>query len=575
MSDDLSPSKGSMIVAVVLATVLIFGVEYIFPRPEGDTILTRADRSQTQSVQSIAVSSDVGETEKALALISTEDALASKRIDFKNDKVAGSIRLEGARLDNLELLKYTVSENNKTPVTLLSPALTKHAFYSESGWMTSDKEIKGPNNKTIWKIEGENRTLTPEADVVLSYENSGVKYVRTISLDDNYMFKYKDEVFNNSGKDLTFYNYGLVARGEYPDVSMGVSHEGMTGFFQDKLEEVSYSSLEEDKKQTFTTEQGWFGIADKYWMTMLILPFDKLEHTVNFSYNKSGDRDLFQTDYITAPITIKNGEGYFTENMIFAGAKEISIIDEYSGLYDIKNFDRSIDFGWFYFLTKPFIYILDFFYKFLGNMGWAIILFATILRGIMYPVANKSYKSMAKMKEVQPKIKEIQGKYKNDKMKLNQELMQLYKKEQINPLAGCLPILIQIPVFFSLYKVLYISIELRQAPFIGWITDLSLPDPTSVFTLFGLIPITLPTVLNIGVWPLLMGITMFIQQKMSPRPADKTQAYIFMALPIVFTFMLANFAAGLVIYWTWSNVLSILQQYMIKKSMTKDEKRRK
>ncbi len=573
MSEDLSPSKGSLIFAVVVATLLIFGVEMLFPRPDKDEMqmAKMVAQSSGESVSGVVVSEPVVENYE---MIDTETALKSDRINFKNDKISGSIRLEGARLDNLTLTNYTVSQEDKTPVTLLAPALTNHAFYAESGWISSDKKVKAPNNKTIWKVEGNNQ-LAPNKDVRLVYENSGVKYIRTISLDDNYMFKVKDEVVNNSGNTLTMFNYGLVARGEMPDVSVGVSHEGMTGFFEDKLEEVSYSTLEEDKQKNFKTSDGWFGIADKYWMAMVILPENALEHKVNFTYNKVGERDIFQTDYITAPIIIQDGQSYASENMIFAGAKEINIIDDYSSLYNIKNFDRSIDFGWFYFLTKPFIYILDFFYKFLGNMGWAIILFATILRGIMYPVANKSYKSMARMKEVQPKIKELQSKYKNDKMKMNQELMALYKKEQINPLSGCLPILIQIPVFFSLYKVLYISIELRQAPFIGWITDLSMPDPTSVFTLFGLIPIALPAILNIGVWPLLMGITMYLQQKMAPRPADKTQAYIFMSLPIVFTFMLANFAAGLVIYWTWSNVLSIIQQSMIKKSVARDEKRRR
>ncbi len=577
MSEDLSPSKKSIIIAVILGTLMVFAVEVLFPRPQ-------SDNSTSKNLTTEAINPPVIQTTENTDLNTNEDdsvadiivdvktALQTQRLDFKNDKVSGSIRLEGARIDNLSLLKYTVSQTDKTPITLLAPALTEHAFYAETGWSSTNKTIQTPNHNTIWTVEG-NDELAPNKDITLKYENSGVVYKRTISLDDNYMFKIKDEVLNNSGKDLTMFNYGLVVRGEAPKVSTGASHEGITGFFNDKLEEFSYKDLEDEKQTSFTTEKGWFGMADKYWMTMFILPFDSLEHKINFSYNKVKNRDLFQTDYITAPIEIKNGDSYFTESMIFAGAKEINIIDDYSNLYNIKNFDRSIDFGWFYFLTKPFFYILDFFYGLLGNMGWAIILFATLLRLIMYPVANKSYKSMAKMKEVQPKIKELQNRYKNDKMKLNQEMMVLYKKEQINPLSGCLPILIQIPIFFSLYKVLYISIELRQAPFIGWITDLSMPDPTSVFTLLGLLPITLPAFLHIGVWPLLMGITMFIQQKMTPKPADKTQAYIFMFLPIIFTFMLANFAAGLVIYWTWSNILSIIQQSMIKKSMKKYEKK--
>ncbi len=575
-SNDLGPSKGNIVVAVVLATALIFGIEMLFPRTETSEVSAPKQIVSGEHVAVVSPDASVAEVsvvEAPVVLMDKAEALNNDRIEFHNGKVAGSIRLQGARLDNLVLDKYTVSQTDSNPVTLLAPALTEHAFYTESGWVSSDASIKTPGNKTMWTVVG-NSELAPQKDVLLTYEADGVKYNRTISLDENYMFKFKDEIINNSGRDLTMYNYGIVARGEKPDVSVGVSHEGITGYFDEQLEEFSYADLEEDGPKEYKTKEGWFGLADKYWMAMIILPFDKLEHNVKFSYNKIGGRDTFQTDYITDGIVIKNGDSYFVENMVFAGAKEINIIDDYSELYNIKHFDRSIDFGWFYFLTKPFIYILDFFYGLIGNMGWAIILFATILRLIMYPVANKSFKSMARMKEVQPKIKEIQARHKNDKMKANQELMALYQKEKINPMSGCLPLLIQIPVFFSLYKVLYISIELRQAPFIGWITDLALPDPTSVFTLFGLIPITLPAVLNIGVWPLLMGITMFIQQQMNPKPADKTQAQIFMFLPVIFTFMLANFAAGLVIYWTWSNILSIIQQYMIKRSMAKDEKRR-
>ncbi len=580
MSEDIAPSKKSLVLSVIVATAMIFGIEMLFPRPETDSaVVSQAARtnSTTQTNDSQAYSSTEAETEveevEEYKMLDEATALSSARIPFKNDKVSGSIRLEGARLDNLVLLDYDKSIEDKTPITLLAPALTTHAFYTESGWLSNDKRIKTPTSKTVWTIQG-NQTLAPNKDVVLTYAPEGIIYTRTISLDDNYMFTIKDEVHNISTDTVRLYNYGIVARGETPTVSGGTSHEGITGFLNDTLEEYSYTNLIDDKVKEFKTKSGWFGIADKYWMSMLILPQNDIEHNVKFSYNALGDRDLYQTDYITSQISIAAGDSYFTEHMIFAGAKEINIIDDYASLYNIKNFDRSMDFGWFYFLTKPFIYMLDFFYGLLGNMGWAIILFATLLRLVMYPIANKSYKSMAKMKQVQPKIKELQNRYKNDKSKMNQELMQLYKKEQINPLSGCLPLLIQIPVFFSLYKVLNISIELREAPFIGWIKDLSAPDPTSVFTLCGLIPIDLPSFLTIGVWPILMGITMYIQQKMSPKPADKTQAYVFMFLPIIFTFMLAHFASGLVIYWTWSNVLSILQQYMIKKSMAKDEKRK-
>ena len=389
----------------------------------------------------------------------------------------------------------------------------------------------------------------------------GLKFIRKISIDDNYMFKIEQIVENNTNKDISLHPYGLINRKpQSTENATKVVHEGMVGVIDSTLKEIKFNDLKKDKKQDFNTSGGWIGFSDHYWLGALILN-NNTESKVKFAKT---DDNTYQTDFVGEPITIKAGSVATSSNNFFAGAKEIRLLDEYTKKLNIDKFDLAVDFGWYYFLTKPFFYILDYLYRFIGNMGWAILLFAALLRLAMFPIANKSFESMSKMKKIQPKIKDLQDKFKDDKVKLQTEMMNLYKKEKINPAYGCLPMFIQIPVFFSLYKVLNIAIEIRHAPFIGWIKDLSAPDPMTVSAITN---IPLPSFLDIGVWPILMGATMYIQQKLNPAPANKDQARMFALMPLLFMFMLGHFASGLVIYWTLSNILSIIQQRVIMKKV--------
>jgi YidC/Oxa1 family membrane protein insertase len=381
------------------------------------------------------------------------------------------------------------------------------------------------------------------------------------------MFAVDDTITNNTGAPISLASYGRVTRFNQPEHASAtyVLHEGLIGVMgQDGLQEIKYSKVEDDKDISFKdVNGGWLGITDKYWAATLVPPQDE-KFTGRFSHF-TNDRPRYQTDFLGAPMTIEAGQSQTLKNHVFAGAKVVTQIQAYEKQLGIKQFELLIDWGWFYFITKPMFYLIDWIYKFSGNFGVAILVVTVLLKGLFFPLANKSYKSMARMKLVQPKMTEIREKYADDKMKQQQAMMQLYKEEKINPLAGCWPVLVQIPVFFALYKVLYVTIEMRHAPFFGWIQDLAAPDPTSLFNLFGLLPFAVPHFLMIGVWPLLMGITMFLQMRMNPTPPDPTQAAIFTWMPIIFTFMLASFPAGLVIYWAWNNLLSITQQGIIMK----------
>ena len=441
-------------------------------------------------------------------------------------------------------------------VELFSPAETKNPYYAEFGWLSDDKNLKLPDNNTEWKVIG--KELTPQTPITLEWNNGqGVKFVRKISVDDNYMFNIEQVVENNSGKSLSLYPFGLINKTFDPkDAETKVVHEGMVGVLSGSLKEIKAKDLDVGEKEKFETKGGWAGFGERYWFSAITLNNNSKSFV---SFNKTAE-NTFQTDYVGNKISVENGSVATANINFYAGAKEIALLDGYADNMNIDKFDLAVDFGWYYFLTKPFFYILNFLYKVIGNMGWAILLFAALLRLAMFPIANKSYESMSKMKKIQPKIAYIQETYKNDKMRQQQAMMELYKKEKINPASGCLPMFIQIPVFFSLYKVLNIAIEIRHAPFIGWIKDLSAPDPMTISAMTG---IPLPSIIDLGVWPILMGVTMYLQQKLSPKPANKDQARMFAMMPIIFTFMLGHFASGLVIYWTLSNVLSIIQQKAI------------
>ena len=548
--------------AIILSTIAILAVNWLWP---SDSQPATDSSEVVAEVQPEAKELKATESEKAAVLSANEALDEDKRVDIANANIVGSIRLKGARFDDLLLSKYKETINpDSADVRLLTPAKTENPYYAEFGWLSNNPNIKLPNAQTNWKLVGSK--LTPETPITLEWNNGqGLKFVRRISLDKNYMFNVEQIVENNSGKSVTLYPYGLVNKVYTPQNSTSaVVHEGLLGVVDSNLKEIKPKDLDKGESEKFETASGWLGFGERYWFSAIILGDANSQNKVKFSKT---DDNTYQADYVGAPVVVANGSVGTNSVKFFAGAKEIALLDKYTKNLNIEKFDLAVDFGWYYFLTKPFFYILDFLYHFIGNMGWAIILFAVLLRLVMFPIANKSYESMSKMKKVQPKIMALQETYKDDKMRLQQEMMNLYKKEKINPASGCLPMLIQIPVFFSLYKVLNIAIEIRHAPFIAWIKDLSAPDPMTLSAMTG---IPIPSLLDLGVWPILMGVTMYIQQKLSPKPANKDQARMFALMPVIFTFMLGHFAAGLVIYWTLSNVLSIIQQRVIMKKVGVD-----
>ena len=548
--------------AVILSIAVIMATNWLFPKktvtPAPAPAVKAELKADPQAIQT-------GQPAVEEPVLSVAEATANQpRIEIASPVVSGSIRVKGARFDELYLNKYKQTlAPDSADVELLAPSGTQAPYYAEYGWLSLDNTVKLPNENTVWTVKG--RQLTPDTPVVLEWNNGqGLKFIRKISLDNNYMFTLEQIVENNSGKNVTLYPYGLINRKPVIEPNRSrVVHEGLTGVINSTLKEVKFSDLKDGKVEEFKSSGGWAGFSDHYWFTALILDNNQ-ENNVKFA--KVGDNQ-YQADYVGQPVMIANNTAGTFNSRFFAGAKEIKLLDNYTKQLHIDKFDLAVDFGWYYFLTKPFFYILDFLFHFIGNMGWAILLFAALLRLAMFPIANKSYESMSKMKKVQPKIQELQERYGSDKVKLQQEMMGLYRKEKINPASGCLPMLIQIPIFFSLYKVLNISIEIRHAPFVGWIKDLSAPDP---LTISALTHLPVPGFLDIGVWPILMGLTMYIQQKLNPKPANKDQARAFALMPLIFMFMLGHFASGLVIYWTLSNILSIAQQKVIMKRVGVD-----
>ena len=497
-----------------------------------------------------------------------DQALAkSARVAIDTPAVTGSINLTGARFDDLKLKAYHETVSKQSPIiTLLSPAETTDGYFTEIGYVGDAASGSVPGPQTVWTLSGGDK-LTPATPVTLSYTNEkGITFNRTITIDDRYMFQVVDSIKNDTAEPVSLSSYGRVTRFNKPTTpSVYVLHEGFIGVIGEHgLQEVGYSKIEDDKAiQPGKATGGWLGITDKYWAAAVVPP-QATPYETRFSHFTDG-RARYQSDYKSDAITIAAGQSSEFKNLVFAGAKEVPVVDNYEAAYSIPNFDKLIDWGWFYFITKPMFKMMDYFYRLIGNFGIAILITTIVVKLLFFPLANKQYASMANMKKVQPKMEELKKKFGDDRMGLQQAMMQLYKEEKINPLAGCWPILIQIPVFFALYKVIYITIEMRHAPFFGWIHDLSAPDPTTIFNLFGLLPFDAPSFLHLGVWPIIMGITMFVQMRMNPTPPDPTQAMLFTWMPVVFTFMLASFPAGLVIYWAWNNTLSVLQQSIIMK----------
>jgi YidC/Oxa1 family membrane protein insertase len=497
---------------------------------------------------------------------------ASPRVPIATDNVQGSIALKGGRIDDIALVRFRETVDPKSPpVTLLSPSGTADPFYAEFGWTGGgSSDLKLPTSETVWTRTGSGM-LGVGNPVTLTYDNGeGLEFRRTIAVDDKFLFTIKDEVTNKGTNPVTLYPYALISRHGTPQtLGYYILHEGLIGVLGDSgLQEFTYKNIEEKKVVNFDVTNGWLGITDKYWAATL-LPDTTAHLKARFSTGMLGNIRTFQTDYLLDAQTVAPGATTVANARLFAGAKEVQVVNDYDRQLKLNRFDLLIDWGWFYFITKPLFIVMDYFYRLVGNFGLAILIVTVLIKIAFFPLANKSYASMAKMKAVQPQMTAIRERYADDKAKQQQELMELYRKEKINPLAGCLPIAIQIPVFFSLYKVLFVTIEMRHAPFFGWIHDLSAPDPTNIFTLFGLIPVDptiLPVVgpfLHLGLWPLIMGVTMWVQMKLNPAPPDPAQAMIFNWMPLLFTFMLASFPAGLVIYWAWNNTLSVLQQSVI------------
>jgi YidC/Oxa1 family membrane protein insertase len=497
---------------------------------------------------------------------------ASPRIPVETPRLKGSIALRGGRVDDLSLIQYRETVDPKSPpIVLLAPSGSPHPFYAEFGWVAgAGATVKLPQADTLWRQEGSG-SLGVGRPVTLTWDNGeGLEFRRSVAVDDRYLFTIRDEVRNNGAAPVSLHPYALISRHGTPEtLGYYILHEGLIGVLGDQgLQEITYKTVEEKKAINFDVTNAWFGITDKYWAATL-LPEPSAHLRARFSSSMLGTIKTYQTDYLLDQQTIAPGASASATARLFAGAKEIAIVDAYDKQFKLNRFELLIDWGWFYFITKPMFLAMDWVYQKVGNFGVAILIITVLIKIIFFPLANKSYASMAKMKTVQPQMMAIRDRYADDKMKQQQALMELYKKEKINPLAGCLPIVIQIPVFFALYKVLFVTIEMRHAPFFGWIKDLSAPDPTTIFNLFGLIPWdpsqvpVLGPFLMLGVWPLVMGITMWIQMKLNPSPPDPTQKMIFDWMPLIFTFMLASFSAGLVIYWAWNNTLSVLQQSVI------------
>ncbi len=588
------PNNKNILLATMLSMVILLGWTWFYEKPrierkeemqkammlqqaalkvEKEKATTVEKPSTSAAVGSNAKSLKVSESNAAILALKNRDEvlLASKneRVQIESKNLHGSLLLKGARFDDLTLAKYFKAIDKKEEVVLLAPSNSKERYFADFGWISSDAALELPNPDSNWKSNS--AKLTPEHPITLSWKNKqNVEFFLDISLDKNFMFNVKQRVVNGSGKDIVVAGYGRINRVlNLVQKPVYILHEGPIGVFDGVLQEVSYKDMTEEKSKEFASKAGgWLGITDKYWLSA-IMPDKSLAYKADFSSSLNNQNQIFNSEFVSQEFVVQKNSELKFEHHFFAGAKQVKLLDQYAKDYDIKLFDRAIDFGWFYFLTKPFFSAIAFLNKFLGNFGLAILAMTVIIKLLLLPMANKSYGAIARMKSLQPKIQEIREKFKDDKIALNREIMELYKREKINPASGCLPILIQIPIFFSLYKVIYVTLDMRQAPFYGWIQDLSAPDPTSIFNLFGLLPFEVGGALAIGAWPVLMGITMILQQSLSPQATDPTQAKILKFMPYVLTFVLAAFPAGLVIYWAWNNLLSIAQQYYVMKFMAK------
>ena len=549
----------SLSAAVIIIWSLFFG-----PSPEKiKQNKIKQEQVKQEQVQKNSDTPSLDQNEN-FSKLSREEALGeSKRIKFENQNIIGSINTQGAVIDDLTFKNYNVELNGNEKVILLKPKKVDDGYFIQSGFVTNSKNIEVPNASTKWEIVGNNK-LTTNNPIKLVWTNlEGITFEKNISLDDQFLFTVKEKVINSSDKTYNFYSYGQIIRNKLPEISgFYILHEGFLSVLDDQLIEEDYDDIQE-KKFTQTAQEGFFGYSDKFWLTSIIPPRNK-QFKTTFDY-----KNKFRANYISSKGTEAGPNDTIEEEIqIIVAAKRVQTIDGYEKSLNINKFDLAIDWGVLYFLTKPLFFAIDYFFKLLGNYGLAIIAVTVCIRLVFYPLANFSFRSMGKMKLLQPEMTRLKELHKDDKMKLQQEMMALYKREKVNPMSGCLPILVQIPVFFALYKVLFVTIEMRHMPFYGWIHDLSAKDSTTIFNLFGLIPWSPPEFLIIGIWPILMGLSMWLQQKLNPKPPDPIQQKIFAFFPIFLTVILAPFPSGLVIYWTFNNIFTLMQQYYIQRKTT-------
>ena len=548
----------NVLLAIVLSTAVLIGWATFFEAPIVEQQTNEKQTTKSEDLSSPSI--DEGEKQIKSEITRNDVINNTNRIKVENDNIKGSISLQGAIIDDIIFKNYNKTLNNEDKVIFLNPKNSSEEYFIETGWASSGSEkIKLPLSDTIWKVKG-NSTLTPNRPVTIEWDNGdGLIFTKKIVLDNKFLFKITQSIKNNSNKSFQFYPYAQITRGSIPEgMQIYILHEGFLGVFGEELVEEDYDDIEKEKF-TINSSKGWLGITDKYWLTAIV-PEKGKEFKAEFVAKKN----KYRANYIIKEAKILNpGSSITNEINTFVAAKEVAVIDGYAEQLGIEKFDLAIDWGWFYFFTKPLFFIIDYFFKLTGNFGFAIVIITALVRLIFFPLANYSFKSMAKMKILQPEMIRLKELHKDDKTKLQQEMMALYKREKVNPISGCLPVLIQIPFFFAIYKMLYVTLEMRHQPFFGWIQDLSARDPTSIFNLFGLIPWDPPTFLMIGAWPILMGVSMWVQQKLNPTPPDPIQAKIFMFFPLFLTIILAPFPSGLVVYWTVNNVLTIAQQWVI------------
>ena len=551
------------VIAAISLSAAVIVLYTLFFQPDPTTI--KKNSAEQEKIENNADTPSLDKNENFTKISRTDALKENDRIEFENGSVIGSISLKGAAIDDLTFKEYNVKLNGSNKITLLSPRNFEDGYLIESGFIQRNeqmKEIDLPDASTVWKVSG-NKKLTNNNPVKLTWSNSqNITFEKHISLDDQFLFTVREKIINKSDKSYNFYSYGQIIRNKLPEISgFYILHEGFLSVLDDELIEEDYDDIQE-KEFSQKAREGFVAISDKFWVTSVIPPKGK-SFTLKFDY-----KNKFRASYVSEVIKV-NPKSYFEEEIqIIVAAKRVNVIDGYAENLDINKFDLAIDWGFMYFITKPLFYVLDYFFKLLGNYGLAIIAVTVCIRLAFFPLANFSFKSMGKMKLLAPEMARLKELHKDDKMKLQQAMMALYKKEKVNPMSGCLPILVQIPVFFALYKVLFVTIEMRHMPFYGWIHDLSDRDPTSLFNVFGLLPWDPPSFLLIGAWPIIMGITMFIQQKLNPTPPDPIQAKIFMFFPVFLTVILAPFPAGLVIYWSFNNIFTMIQQYIVQRKMT-------